>query len=342
MDKLEFKLEQIYGARPRYIENTKDLIESVKNRYFQSLYEIEDLNSKNDLKLKIESVPKITKNDINVYFNSLFEAPNNAYYLLSIKKIKEFLEKQKIKLKVKTDEVEENTTIDYKQIETKIKNKIKDMINSFGFPINFDYCLKEQILIETKENKKEKNEVVNSIEMYGIEYLGTDYVPKLLDVVIQKLPVLKLIIDSYSLLSVQQVDFSCHVYSTIKECFVKVKNSRLQKVDISAIYGMLLTSDKNDYEDIFSENYITFVATLLECAYFLCDYCLSLESENEKPKNALHKDENTLKNYISDNIDIFFDRLSYIESYDAIEKYVEVHNYVTEFNAIDLVNLLKS
>ena len=35
MDKLEFKLEQIYGARPRYIEDTKELIESVKNRYFK-------------------------------------------------------------------------------------------------------------------------------------------------------------------------------------------------------------------------------------------------------------------------------------------------------------------
>ena len=261
MDKLEFKLEQIYGARPRYIEDTKDLIESVKNRYFQSLYKMEELNSKNDFKLKIESVSKITKNDINVYFNSLFEAPTTAYYLLSIKKIREFLEKQKLKLKVKAEDIEENTTIDYKQIETKIKNKVKDMINSFNFPINFDYCLKEKNVVQSKENKKEKNEIVNSIEMYGIEYLGTDYVSRLLDAVIEKLPVLKVIIDSYSLLSVQQVDFSCHVYSAIKECFVKVKNSRLQKVDISAIYGMLLTSDKNDYEDIFSENYITFVAS---------------------------------------------------------------------------------
>ena len=59
------------------------------------------------------------------------------------------------------------------------------------------------------------------------------------------------------------------VYGGTSDYFVKIKNSRIVKVDIEALINALKKADVDDYFDIFSENYITFVATILECAYLL-------------------------------------------------------------------------
>lgn len=339
MDELSFKLEQIYGKRSTYLTNIRDLFSNYKNNYFDALYKLEELNSKDSFKLKIESIDSITKNDVNFYFNSLFEAPTTANYLLTIKKIREFLEKNKLKLKVSEETTANEAKIDYERIENIILKETQTFINSFRFPITFEYYLnlkKEEEEINATESRKNEN---NKREMYGIEYSDLDYIEKLLDLVISKLPVFKTLIDSYSLLSVQQVDFSCQNYIAIKECFVKVKNSKLIKLSIKNIYNTLILNDSGDYDDIFSEKYITFAATLLECAYFLCDYFLMYNEDNNKSRKDLHKNESYLKKYIDKNIQIFIDKLNYEGRFNVIDTYIEIYNKSIEKNEINFDKL---
>ena len=191
---------------------------------------------------------------------------------------------------------------------------------------------------ESKE--EDENDKDNKTPFVGVEYLNVEQIPVLLDKVIKYLPLFNTLIDLHGLLSIQQIDFSISQYNAIRECFVKVKNSKLTRIDINEIIQKLDASNNDDIFDILSEDYITFAATLLECSYFLCDYLINFTSSQNKPKKVKHKNEFELISYIEKNIDLYIDQISYIEDIDPIDLYINVYNKLATLNEEELLKEL--
>ena len=297
MKDLIYKTQSIDDTKIKYLNKISDEFIAYERVHFLALYDLEKVEYSDELKLKIEAVGEITANDINTYFNSLFNANSSSNYFLIIKKIQEYLTKNKIKLTI-NDEKHTVKLLNYDKIEDYILNEIKTFINGFKLPLTFDYQLKR--LTEQQEETKQTKQTT----FYGVEYSNMELIPTLLNKVVLALPLLGTIIDLHGLLSVQQIDFSTSQYLAIKDCFVKVKNTKVVRLDIKNIIDLLDKSNNDDVLDILSEEYITFVATLLESAYFLCKYFISINEEQINNVRVIHKNELPLQHFIEENIEL--------------------------------------
>lgn len=333
-EKLYLLFKSNNGTINKYFEESHNLINKLVGHYFSALYSYESLVNDDSTMAKIEGIDKISLKDIKVYFTSLFDATNTTQYLIIVRRIQDFLKKYLINDELEKNEFEKAQRIDYPGLIDYIKCDIKNIINDLKFPIDFDYVLNQKDEVEEEEIQSNEPVFVHS----NIEYSNLDYIPLLLKEVVERLSKLSKIIDTYSLLSLQQIDLSLDQYIALSECFIKVKNSRMVKVDIANIINTLIEADTDDYYDIFSENYVTFVATILECAYFLCYYFIVVKTNDNKKKYTKHKNCTLIKINIVTNIELFLDKVKIECDINWLDLYSVLYNMLINYDTDLLID----
>lgn len=289
-----------------------DLVRS----YFDCLQDVEDYFYNDMVKINIEATDKVTESDIDLYFDSFFDAKSLSSFKLVLEKIAASIKKYRLKNSI--ENVNEGYELDYKFLETRIEKELKKFVRN-NIPSSSSLKL----------NEIEEGEEAGDVVFSG--YVGFERFDELVDLVLKMLPTLNTVAETYGLNSIQDVEFSTYRYLGLEDCFEKVEFTKISNPNVGKMCDKLIElKDGEDLCDILSTSYAKYTLCVLEAAYFVAMHYVNGESNYEAIEK--HKDEEPRIKAMQEDLEYFLDCIDYYEKVDFVEIYNRVKNAVKEFD----------